>query len=668
MSLSNRLAKETSPYLLQHATNPVAWYAWGEEAFAAAKAQDKPIFLSIGYATCHWCHVMAHESFENEAVAALLNENFINIKVDREEHPEVDSVYMDFAQALMSASGGWPLNLFLTPDLKPFFAVTYLPPHASRGLIGLIELIPHIQEVWKGEERAIITQKAEELFELFAHTSNATGHDLPRHLLITKGAEAFFETADGVNGGLKGEPKFPLSYQSEFLLHFARHGKDPRGFYFSRLTLEMMSRGGIYDHLGGGFSRYAVDEEWLVPHFEKMLYDNAILAKTYLEAWKDSKLEEYEETCRQTLDYILREMTHSNGAFYAAEDADTEAQEGFYYTWTLEEIESSLPKELAELFCSFYDVSALGNYKGRNILNRGLSLQEYSKALGLPQKSVSEKLKKAREILLKEREKRPKPFKDDKILTSWNGLMIDTFIRAGSALQEEKYTHAALLAARFIHDNLYKEGRLFHSWRAGIAKVEGILDDYVFLIKGLLSLYEEGQGREWLEWAESLTAYIATEFKEMEGAFYQTTGNDPLILRKCEFYDGPEPSGNAVHTENLLRLYQITKKEHYLNQAEDVIKAAKSVIESLPVAACYHLIALSRYLDSEAPTVTIMLDHKERHKKEIQRALASHYAPHLTVVWSEMEAPLTTFSLCRGTTCFAPLTKLEEILKVVETI
>jgi hypothetical protein len=665
---TNRLIKEKSPYLLQHAHNPVDWYPWGQEAFEAARAQDKPIFLSIGYATCHWCHVIDHESFQNPEIAKALNEAFINVKVDREERPEIDSIYMDFAQALMGSAAGWPLNVLLTPDQKPFFAVTYLPPASSKDMIGFPQFIHHIKMLWESDERKLLVDQAEQLVEAFAHTSNATGHELPSSELLKRSVEQFFEIADAVNGGLKGEPKFPLSYQSEWLLAFVKQKEESRALYYVELTLESMRRGGIYDHIGGGFHRYSVDEHWSIPHFEKMLYDNAILAKTYLMAWKYTKNEVYARVCRETLNYILRDMTGEEGGFYSGEDSDSEGKEGLYYTWTPAEVEAVIPGADGELFCSYYDISPTGNFEGRNVLNIELSLTEFSQIVKMDPKEVLQKLEKGCALLLKRREERPRPFKDKKVLTSWNGLVIDALARAGAALNEPKFTEAALKCAAFIQKNLWVNGRLFHEWCDKEARVLAFLDDYAYLIKGVLSLYEEGHGGAWLEWAVALNKNLERDFKEIEGAFYQTDGREMLVLRKCDFYDGAEPSGNAVHTENLLRLHQITQEEIFLKQAEDVLKASKNYIEMFSPGASYHLMALGRYFDKAASTATVDLDAQESLKPEIQKALASRYMPHASVIWKKSGAASTSFTVCSLNKCDAPLTKLDEIVKAMEKL
>ncbi len=659
----NHLAKEKSPYLLQHAHNPVDWYPWGEEAFSEAKAQDKPIFLSIGYATCHWCHVMERETFEDPDIAKQLNDVFINIKVDREEHPEVDSIYMEFAQALMSSAGGWPLNLILTSDLKPFFAITYLPPKSLRGLMGMDEFIDHIKLLWKSDERPAIIEQANKLVEIFAHSKNATGLSLPTIEEVEVAVQRFFEIADPVNGGLRGEPKFPLGYQAEFLLSYAKYKSDSRALFYVEQTLDMMQRGGIYDHLGGGFARYAIDDKWRVPHFEKMLYDNAILAHTYLQAWKYTKKEAYADVVRKTCGWMLREMKGSQGGFFSGQDADLEGQEGLYYTWTPLEVKEVLADVEGEVFCQYYGVTHAGNFEGRSVLHIAVPLEDFDG----DKEEVIQALEKGRAALLRKRETRPKPFTDDKILTSWNGLAIDAFIHAGVALKEPTFKEAALLTADFIEKNLWKEGKLYHRYRDGEAKYSAGLDDYAYLLKGVLSLYELGFGQKWLAWSIELAKCVIRDFKEIEGAFYQTDGRESLILRRCEFYDGAEPSGNGVMTENFIRLYQITGDDFYLSQAEDVQKAARSYIEMFAPGACYHLLALIRLLDLQAPTVTIFLDAQETSKREIQEALATPYCPHLSALWKWNEKELS-FLLCRQDRCERPLTKLDEIVKAIEKL
>lgn len=677
MTFTNRLIHEKSPYLLQHAHNPVEWFPWGQEAFDIAQKEQRPILLSIGYATCHWCHVMESESFKDEGLAKLLNETFVNIKVDREELPDVDSIYMEFAQALMSSAGGWPLNVVLTPDLKPFFAVTYLPPKTRRGMMGLDEFVTQIKQIWQSEERPRLIEQADKLIELFKQTLKKTeGDTLPGEKELTHGIELLFELADPIHGGIKGEPKFPLGYQILLFLNFSRLNNDSRSLFYAELTLDMMARGGIYDHLGGGFSRYSVDEFWLVPHFEKMLYDNAILARAYLDAWRFTKKKRYKEICEEILDYLLREMQHSEGGFYSAEDADTNGHEGLFYTWTQEEIEEVLEKEDAQLFCRCYGVTPKGNFEGRSILHLTVPYEELNESLQL-------KLAKSRALLLEKRNTRPRPFKDDKILASWNGLAIDVFIRAAFAFQNKTYEKAALAAAEFIHKNLWKDGRLFHRYRDRESRFSGNLDDYAYMIKGFLSLFEEGCGGKWFRLAEEMTSILETEFKAPKGAFYQIDTSSKLLFRKCEYYDGAEPSGNSVHAENLLRFYQITQNEDYLNQAEDILRAAANHMEIYPPGACYHLLVLQRYLDVKASTIIIGCNEECTHAKEIQKFFAENFNPHAVIVWKKnqdenLEGMLanhadkiaidgkTAVYICTQEKCEAPLTEKEEIIQAIQ--
>ncbi|MCI0382523.1 MAG: thioredoxin domain-containing protein [Chlamydiae bacterium] len=684
-AFTNRLIREKSPYLLRHAHNPVDWYPWGNEAFEQAKKEDRPIFLSIGYATCHWCHVMEQETFEDPKIAKMLNETFINVIVDREEHPEVDSIYMELAQVLMSSAGGWPLNVVLTPDLKPFFAITYLPPTSRKGLVGVDQFIKQIQALWKSDERVQLVSQANHLIELFEKTSKMSGEELPGEAELSSAIQILFELADPEYGGIKGEPKFPLGYQIDLFLQYSKDKNDSRSLFYVELTLDKMARGGICDHLGGGFARYTIDSKWHIPHFEKMLYDNALLAEAYLQAWKYTKDLKYRDVVRGILDYILREMTDAKGGFFSAQDADTEGREGLFYTWTEEEILRVIPGEDGQIFCRFFSVFPEGNFEGRNVFYNELSLTEFSKIIGAPEQLVKEKLKKTKETLFQRRQERVQPFKDDKIISSWNGLMIDAMAKAGVTFSEERYATAALKAASFIKNAMFKEGKLLRRYRDGEARFPGGLDDYAFMIKAIITLFEIRGEVEWLEWAIELSAILERKFKMEKGAFFQVEKESEIIVRKCEFYDGAEPSGNAVHAENLLRLYQITLQEKYLRQAEDILKAAKNFVETFPPGACYHLIALQRYLDVKAPTLIFSLDEKQSLKNEISLSLHSHFCPHAAIIWKNgLSGKLnellpfikeknkidgrTTLHICRQDRCESPLTAKEEILKAIETL
>lgn len=677
---TNRLIHQKSPYLLQHSHNPVNWYPWGEEAFQQAKDEDKPIFLSIGYATCHWCHVMERESFENLEVAQLMNDVFINIKVDREELPEVDSLYMEFAQSMMAGAAGWPLNVILTPELEPFFSTTYLPPYSNHGLMGLTDLIRRISELWSTEEREKVLSQAERVVELFSNSVHTTGDLLPGPEQVNASAELFYKMADPVFGGIKGAPKFPIGYQYSFMLNYYALTKDTRALFLVERTLDMMHRGGIYDHLGGGFARYSVDEQWLVPHFEKMLYDNAILTQCYLEAWKLTKRPLYRQVCEEICDYVLREMTHPEGGFYSAEDADSEGQEGLFYTWTKEEIVEKLGNK-SDLFCEFYGVTEKGNFEGRNILHPSLSLEEFASKHHLKEDELAEQFQSQRKVLWNVRDKRVHPFKDDKILSSWNGLMIYTLTEAGIAFQNDVFLKAAIKCAQFIKNHLWLNDELLRRWRDDQSMFVGGLDEYAYMIRASLSLFEANAGTEWLEWAISMAQKLKDEFKDEEGAFYQTDGFDKnLILRRCQFSDGAEPSGNAIHTENLLRLYQLTQQTDYLKQAEDVLKGVKDYLENYPPGYTYHVMNLQRYYNQKAPTLVIALNSDREHEGRLKEIIYENFIPHKAVIWQNQDIELeefipfikeknvlneqTTLYYCMEGVCEKPIVELSEMNKI----
>ena len=681
---SNRLIHQKSPYLLQHAHNPVDWYPWGEEAFQTAKNLDKPIFLSIGYATCHWCHVMERESFENIEVAELLNRTCICIKVDREELPDVDSLYMEFAQSMMAGAAGWPLNLFLTPELEPFFATTYLPVHGTHGLMGLIDLIKKMGEIWSSESREKMITQAGAIVDLFSENVHTKGDMLPDFDQIDETAELLYKMADPVYGGMKGAPKFPVGYQYSFLLRYYKLTQDHRALFLVDRTLEMMHRGGIYDHLGGGFSRYSVDEKWLVPHFEKMLYDNAVLAQSYLEAWQLTKKPLYLEVSKQILDYVLRDMTHPEGGFYSAEDADSEGHEGFFYTWPYEEVMQLLGSE-ADLFCAFYGITPGGNFEGRNILHIPIGFDDFILQHHLDEKLFSKKLAAQRKLLWQAREKRTHPLKDDKILSAWNGLMIYTLAEAGLAFQHEPYLQAALKAAKFIKNNLWNNETLMRRWREDQAMYPGSLDEYAYMIRAVLSLFEANAGTEWLEWAMQMTQKLKELYKAEEGAFYQTDGSDEsLIIQRCQFADGALPSGNAVHAENLMRLYQMTQEDDYLQQAEDIFKAVAVYLKNYPPGYCFHVMSLQRYYDTNAPSCVIALNSRRDFEKELKAYFYQPFIPHKVMLWQahdiELEELLpltkdqspqndeTTLYICTEGKCQKPLHQLSEIVSTIEKL
>lgn len=681
----NHLVGEKSPYLKQHVFNPIDWYPWGKEAFELAKRQDKPIFLSIGYATCHWCHVMERESFESEDVARVLNEVFVCIKVDREELPEVDSLYMELAQALMSQAGGWPLNVILTPDLKPFFAVTYLPAKTQKGLIGLTEFAKQIQMLWMSEERAQIVDQADKVIELFEEGSPTKGVALPSEDSLHVCVEELFVVVDPVYGGMKGEPKFPISYSCDFMMAFSKVTGDNRSLFFADLTLDRMHRGGIYDQIGGGFSRYAIDALWHIPHFEKTLIDNALLAKSYLQGWRLSRREGYARVCRETLDYMLEHLALEEGGFASAEDADLEGKEGLYYTWTPQEIVDVLGPSESDLFCTYYGVTGVGNFEGRSVLHANLPLVEFADALQRPVEEVEVELRASLEKLKAKRGERPRPFVDRKVVSSSNGAAIAVLALAGRAFGEARYVQAAERAVSFVQMNLVKEGRLFRRFVEGEAGFFAGLDDYALMIHAALTLFETGFGVEYLRWAIEMTDFVRREFKAKEGAFYQTCEEEEILLRKCDFYDGAEPSANAVHAENLMRLYLMTGDTKFREMAEDVFKAVGEFMQTFPPGACYHLLAFLRYLDAKAPVCVIALNEGREWEDEVREALFSAYIPTGVVVWKGAEDILfekllpahgdkvpvegkTTLYVCRQGVCEAPLYEKDEILERIRKL
>jgi uncharacterized protein len=683
---SNRLIYEKSPYLLQHAHNPVDWYPWGEDAFEKSQLEDKPIFLSIGYATCHWCHVMETESFENIEVAQLMNEAFVNVKVDREELPEVDSLYMEFAQSIMSGSAGWPLNLLLTPQLHPFFAMTYLPPYAVSGMTGMVDLVAHIRKVWDSPERSLLITQAEKMVQIYEDAVHVEGSQLPEKVSSHIALETILKISDTIYGGIKGAPKFPVGFQINFLLHYFFLNKDTRALFIAERTLEMMHRGGIYDHLGGGFSRYSVDPQWIVPHFEKMLYDNALLIESYLDAWRLTRRSLYRSVTDDIIGYVLENLSDSEGGFYSAEDADSEGVEGKFYAWTFDEIEDVLGEEDAEIFCGVYGVTGLGNFDGKNILHLHSGINEYARDFSFDVEELERKLEVLRSKLKQVRSKRVHPQKDDKVLTAWNGLMIHAIIEAGSALGNHEYLQIGAKAAQFIKNHLWKSGRLFRRFRDGGSAYKGGLSDYASMIRAALSLFEAGLGIHWLQWAIEMEEILRIEFKAEGGGFYQTDGKDPhLILRQCQFADEAEPSGNALHCENLLRLHLMTQDPVYLQQAQDILKAVKKYLDSYPPGYTFHLRNILRFYQPEAPLIVVALNAIEEYRDEIRDLLFRNFIPHRAIVWRPYNenslstilpavkgyAPLkgkTTVYICHNRICELPLTDISEIALAIEKL
>jgi uncharacterized protein YyaL (SSP411 family) len=680
---TNRLIHEKSPYLLQHAHNPIDWFPWGEEAFRKAKEEDKPIFLSIGYATCHWCHVMEEESFRDPAVAKVFNEVFVNIKVDREELPEVDSLYMEFAQGMVTGALGWPLNLILTPELNPLFAATYLPPKTRGGTMGLIDLATQIGEVWKSEEKGRLIEQADRIVEVFRSTTHYEKGPVPPKEAIDHSADIFFKMADPAWGGLKGAPKFPLAYQINFLIRYANLKRESRALFLVEKTLDKMARGGIFDHLGGGFSRYSVDEKWRVPHFEKMLYDNAILSEAYLEGYLAEKQEPLKDVAVKTLDYVITEMRGDEGGFYSAQDADSEGKEGLYYTWTPDEIRALFDPKDADLLCLYFDITPFGNFEGRSVLATPDTPEEFAHRYGVDPKAFKTLLREAVPLLLETRKKRKSPMKDDKILTSWNGMMLHALSEAGSSLRVQRFLKAAEKGAQFLLTSLWVEGELKHRYRSGEAAIRGTLDDYANLIRGLLSLFEATQEVTILRWALDLTEEVENRFRIKEGGYYQTDGLEPyLVLRKAHFADGAEPSGNSIHGENLLRLYQMTFDKKYLERVEALFGVITIPLTTVSPGYLFHMMNLLRYHDLNAATYILALDKEGHLKDEVSEAVFKGYHPHRAFLVLAEENELkrslipslanyrpvqgeTTLYICKQGVCQEPLVGRGKILSAL---
>lgn len=595
--MTNRLINETSPYLLQHAENPVDWYPWSEEALSRARGEDRPILLSIGYSACHWCHVMERESFENEDIAALMNEHFVNIKVDREERPDLDAVYMEAVQ-MLTGSGGWPMTVFLTPQGHPFYGGTYFPPDDRPGMPGFPRLLAAASQAYhtnKGE----IDRVTRQLTEQMGRTGQMPRGFTPLTTEVMHNAYSQLASQfDHLNGGFGNAPKFPQPMTPEFLLRYYRHGFNARALEMVELTLQKMAYGGMYDQVGGGFHRYSTDAYWLVPHFEKMLYDNALLARLYLHAWQITRKPLYQRITEETLDYVLREMTDGAGGFYSAQDADSEGVEGKFFVWTPDELTMLLGDD-AELIMAYYGVSERGNFEGANILNVSRPLDDFAGDRGVSVDAVEAAISRARTILLEVRERRIHPLLDDKVLTSWNGLMLRAFAEAGAALGREDYIDAARNNAAFLLDNMRdSNGRLLRTWRNDEAKLLGYLEDYSCLVDGLLALHEATLEARWLQEAASLADdMIALFWDETVGGFYDTgTDHEQLVIRPRDVFDNAQPCGGSIASDVLLRLGVITGNDDYSSKGATPLRAMQQLFGRAPSATGYWLGALDFYV------------------------------------------------------------------------
>ncbi|MHA1756346.1 MAG: thioredoxin domain-containing protein [Promethearchaeota archaeon] len=672
----NKLKDEKSPYLLQHADNPVNWYPWSEEAFEKARKEDKPIFLSIGYSTCHWCHVMAHESFENEEIAALINDVFIPIKVDREERPDIDNIYMKVCQ-MMTGRGGWPLTIFLTPDKKPFFAATYIPKEGRFGMIGLKELILRIKQLWNNQKNKIKLSADEFSFALQNFTEEAPGQKLDSKVLENLYHD-LKESFDYKKGGFGRAPKFPTPQNLLFLLRYWKRSKQHYALEMVEKTLIAMRNGGIYDHIGYGFHRYSTDSDWLVPHFEKMLYDQALIAYTYLEAFEATKNIYYANIAREIFTYVLRDMKSSNVGFYSAENADSEGEEGKFYIWDLKELKEILSEKEYNIAKIVYNVKEEGNFheessgrkSSRNILYLSKSLQELSAELNIEINILKENLKKIRIKLFNAREKRIHPSKDNKILTDWNGLMIAALAKGYSVLGEKAYLDAAEKGINFILINLRdkKSGTLYHRYKDGEAKFSGFLNDYAFLIWGLIELYEASFKQKYIDIACELMDYIIEHFwdNEIGGFFFTPDNGEHIIIRQKEIYDGAIPSGNSISFWNLLRLGELMGNTEYLEKAEILSIVFADKIREYPAAYVYFIIGLDFAL---GPIIDITL-RGELMQELISNALKiiqGYYLPNKIIKYEESKEE-TSLTICTDRTCSIPITDLEQFENILKTL
>lgn len=685
---SNRLINESSPYLLQHAYNPVDWYPWGNESLQRAKDEDKPIFLSIGYSACHWCHVMAHESFEDEEIANIMNKNFINIKVDREERSDIDDIYQRVCQ-LSTGNGGWPLSVFLTPDQKPFYVGTYFPNYSRYGMPGFGTILSQLAEAYKTRRQEIHSATTEFMTAL-SHTAKDVqrqGEDIDvDRSILDEAAVVLLQMGDPMYGGFGHAPKFPNPSNLLFMLRYYDISGLSRFKDFVMFTADKMAAGGIHDHIGGGFARYSTDQKWLIPHFEKMLYDNALLTKMYAELYQISKNGRYLYVIEKTLDYVIREMTSPDGGFYSAQDADSEGEEGKFYVWSKNEIVNALGDQtIGDIVCEYYGVTQGGNFEGKNILNIRTSLNDLAQKYGRQPDMVECIIKDASKRLFEIREKRIKPGRDDKILTSWNGLMISGFAKGYEVTNNKKYLDYAINAVNFIEARIAKgDGRLQRTFKDGISKLNAYLDDYAFYVNALLDVFEVNSKAEYLERAIIYTDFMLQHFWDHnEGNLFLTSDDhEQLIVRTKNLYDLAVPSGNSIVASNLLRLYHIVQNNDYLDRAEKIIKAgAKTALEN-PFGFGQLLVAIYLYVKKPVE-ITIMLNTKQKLHSQMVNWLNRQFIPNRIIAMIENDLQLEQLQkylffkgrnsdnekenksefafVCRNNTCSLPIYSIEEL-------
>jgi uncharacterized protein YyaL (SSP411 family) len=679
---SNRLIYETSPYLLQHAYNPVDWYPWCEEAFEKAKRENKPILLSIGYSACHWCHVMEHESFENEKIAGLMNELFVSVKVDREERPDLDEIYMNAVQ-MLTGRGGWPMTVFLTPEGKPFYGGTYFPPDDRQGMPAFPRILQGVSEAYRERPEDVEKSVSQILVALQRMSeSHETTKDLSKSI-VAGGAEKVARAYDADHGGVGQAPKFPNAGVYELFLRHYRASKSERFLDMVVQTLTKMAQGGIYDHLGGGFHRYSVDAKWLVPHFEKMLYDNAQLVRIYAHAYTVTREPLFRSVVEQTVDYLLREMLHPEGGFYSTQDADSEGEEGRFFVWTEEEINRVIGEEDGRIFCRMYDVGEPGNFEGKSILHPILTIDQASKLFRKEPVEITTLIGGARQKLFAEREKRVKPFRDEKIITAWNGLLLSGLSEAIKISENSAWIEAAQRTVEFVFNKMFRDGFLLHTYKDGQAKLLGYLDDYAFIAVGLLDLYESLFDRTYLSRAIQLTDVMLREFGDERngGFFYTGKSHEQLISRAKPIFDASIPSANAIATQLLLRLHHFTGDERYRVLAEGILRSYYDAMESQPFGFAHMLCALDFYLQG-CKEIVIVGDPTESGVKELIAQVSSTYLPNKSIQLVTPGTPLGDIStllqgksqidskptvyVCENFTCSPPVTSPKELKALLQ--
>ena len=687
----NKLINEKSPYLLQHAHNPVDWFPWADEAFEKARIEDKPIFLSIGYSTCHWCHVMEKESFEDEEVAKLMNDAFVSIKVDREERPDIDGIYMSVCQ-MITGSGGWPLTIVMTPDKKPFFAGTYFPKHNRFNRIGMMELVPRLKEFWETKKEEVL-KSADDIAASLNKQSFISDPSEIDETILDKAYNELSSRFDETNGGFGNAPKFPSPHNLMFLLRYWKRKNEPKALEMVEKTLTEMRQGGIYDHIGFGFARYSTDQHWLVPHFEKMLYDQAMLVMAYTETYLATKNIFFRETAKEILEYVLRDMTHPEGGFYSAEDADSEGEEGKFYLWDADELRNVLERDESDFAISVFNVADDGNWideskgmmPGTNILHLKKTIKELAEDFNISVDVFSKKLESIRKKLFDYREKRIHPYKDDKILTDWNGLMISAFAKASQAFNNKKYSNVAVNAYSFIEKYLTdKNGKLIHRFRENESGLPAHIDDYAFMIKASIDLYETTFEIKYLKRAIELNDILIQEFwDDQNGGFYFTSSkSEKLIARQKEVYDGAIPSGNSIALLNLIRLSRFTADVSFEKKASELVKYFSSNILKSPSMFSMFMCGLD-FLFSSSTEIVIVSESIDDFATNGLDFIRSIYDPNRVILLKSNDNdksfadlfPFTTdmkikdknitFFICRNFVCSQPVNSIAELEKLL---